>query len=340
MVISTSTGEKVSYKVFRGDSEGKIFADNVERELENHEVFIETTHSGVCGTDKLYQGSGIVLGHEGVGIVRQAGPAVTNVKVGDRVGFGYTHQICGTCDNCCTDRDQYCRVRQIYGFSDHNNGSFSYGAVWDAKSVVHIPEGYDSADAAPLLCAGSTVFTVLTKYDVRPEQRIGVMGIGGLGHLAIKLASAMGAHVVVFSSSESKRQEAMDYGASEFLVLKSGEKAPEDFQPVKHLLLCGSANVDYSSLVPIVDTDGSIYPLTAALESTPVPLTELSLKGIRVQGSLTSSRDTLRKLLEFASRKNIKPTIMTYSLDEAGIQKALKDLKEGTVRYRAVLVKE
>ncbi|KAG5657061.1 hypothetical protein KAF25_011230 [Fusarium avenaceum] len=339
-MVLTSTGEKVSYKVFRGTPEGKIVADNVERELQNHEVFIETTHTGVCGTDKLYQSSGIVLGHEGVGIVRQAGLAVTNVKVGDRVGFGYTHQICGSCDNCCTDRDQYCRERQIYGFSDHDNGSFSYGAVWDSKTVVHIPEGYESADAAPLLCAGSTVFTVLTKYDVRPEQRIGVMGIGGLGHLAIKLGAAMGAHVVVFSSSEGKRQEAMDYGASEFLVLKSGESAPEDFKPVKHLLLCGSANVDYSSLVPIVDTDGSIYPLTAALESTPVPLTALSLKGIRVQGSLTSSRDTLRKLLEFAHRKNIKPTIMTYRLNEEGIEQALHDLKDGKVRYRAVLIKE
>jgi D-arabinose 1-dehydrogenase-like Zn-dependent alcohol dehydrogenase len=182
------------------------------------------------------------------------------------------------------------------------------------------------------------------------------MGIGGLGHLAIKLAAAKGAHVVVFSSSESKRQEALDYGASEFIVFKSGDEAPENFKPVKHLLLCGSANVDYSryvhrtntwfvitnkrSLVPLVDTDGVIYPLTAALESTPVPLTSLSLKGIRVQGSLVGSRDSLRKLLDFAARKNIKPTIMTYPLNEEGIEKALHDLKEGKVRYRAVLVKE
>ncbi|RGP59238.1 hypothetical protein FLONG3_11244 [Fusarium longipes] len=330
----------VAYKVFRGTPEGKIVADNVERELESHEVFIETTHSGVCGTDKLYQTSGVVLGHEGIGIVKAVGSAVTNVKNGDRVGFGYTHQICGHCDNCCTDRDQYCRERQIYGFSDFNNGSFSYGAVWDSKTVCHIPEGYDSADAAPLLCAGSTVWTCLTQYGLRPLESVGIVGIGGLGHLAIKLAAAMGNHVVVFSSSESKRQEAMEYGASEFHVYKSGDKAPEGFKPVKHLLLCGSANIDYSGLASIVDYDGSIYPLTAALESTPVPLTELALKGIRVQGSLVGSRDSVRKLLEFVARKNIKPTTMTYSLNEEGIEKALHDLKDGKVRYRAVLVKE
>ncbi|KAL4726701.1 hypothetical protein ACLX1H_005590 [Fusarium chlamydosporum] len=330
----------VSYKVFRGTPEGKIVSDNVERELENHEVFIETTHSGVCGTDKLYATSGVVLGHEGIGIIKAVGSAVTNVKAGDRVGFGYTHQICGHCDNCCTDRDQYCRDRQIYGFSDFNNGSFSYGAVWDSKTVCLIPEGYDSANAAPLLCAGSTVWTCLTQYGLKAHESVGVIGIGGLGHLAIKLAAAMGLHVVVFSSSESKRQEAMEYGASEFHVYKSGDKAPEGLKPVKHLLLCGSANIDYSGLASIVDYDGAIYPLTAALEATPVPLTELALKGIRIQGSLVGSRDSVRKLLEFAARKNITPTIMTYPLNEEGIDKALHDLKEGKVRYRAVLVKE
>ncbi|KAJ4258728.1 hypothetical protein NW762_007814 [Fusarium torreyae] len=330
----------VSFKVFRGTQEGKIVADTVERELQNHEVFIETTHSGVCGTDKLYQPSGIVLGHEGVGIVRAVGSAVNTTKVGQRVGFGYTHEICGSCDNCCTDLDQYCRERKLYGFADTDNGSFSYGAVWDSKTIIPIPESYDSANAAPLMCAGSTVWTVLTKYGLRSEDRVGVMGIGGLGHLAIKIAAAMGTHVVVFSSSESKRQEAMDYGASEFIVFKSGDEAPADFKPVKHLLLCGSANVDYGSLVPLVDTDGVIYPLTASLETTPVPLTSLSLKGIRVQGSLVGSRDSVRKLLEFATRKNITPTIMTYPLNEEGIEKALHDLKDGKVRYRAVLVKE
>lgn len=97
------------------------------------------------------------------------------------------------------------------------------------------------------MCAGATVWTVLSEYGVRPEQRVAIMGIGGLGHLAIKLAAAMGCRVVVLSSSESKRQEAMDYGATEFHVFRPGEgKTLEGFKPVKHLLLCGSANVEFS----------------------------------------------------------------------------------------------
>jgi len=115
--------------------------------------------------------------------------------------------------------------------------------------VVTIPDGYDSADAAPLMCAGATVWTCLTEYGVRPTDRVGVMGIGGLGHLAIKLASAMGCHVVVFSSSEAKREEAFSFGASEYHVFRSGQEL-KDCKPVNHLLLCGSANVDYSSYVP------------------------------------------------------------------------------------------
>ncbi|KAF4976587.1 hypothetical protein FZEAL_6765 [Fusarium zealandicum] len=330
----------ISLKVFRGSAEGKIRSDDVSRQLKDHEVYIETTHSGVCGTDKLYLPSGIALGHEGIGIVRQVGSGVTTTEVGQRVGFGYTHEICGNCDNCCTDMDQYCRERVLYGFGDTDNGSFSHGAIWDAKCVIPIPDSYDSVDAAPMMCAGSTVWTVLTKYGVRCDDRVAVMGIGGLGHLAIKLAAAMGCHVVVLSSSESKRQEAMEYGASEYHVWKSGDEPPADFKPVKHLLLCGSASINYSSLSSLVDTNGTIYPLTAAMEATPIPLTELSLKGIKIQGSLVGSRDSMRKLLEFASRKNIKPTTMTYPLTEEGIQKAIQDLKDGKVRYRAVLVRE
>lgn len=146
--------------------------------------------------------------------------------------------------------DQYCENKKEYGSHDHDLGSFSEGVVWDAGCVVPIPGGYDSSDAAPLMCAGATVWTILTEYGVRPTDRVGVMGIGGLGHLAIKLASAMGCHVVVFSSSEAKREEAFGFGASEYHVFRAGEE-PKDCQPVNHLLLCGSANVDYASYVVV-----------------------------------------------------------------------------------------
>ncbi|CAG9954514.1 unnamed protein product [Clonostachys rosea f. rosea IK726] len=330
---------EVTYTVFRGGPEGKISQAKVTRVLQDHEVFIETTHSGLCGTDEHYLKCGQVLGHEGIGIVRQVGSCVQSVQRGDRVGFGYTHEICGVCDNCATGWDQYCRNQKQYGFHDLDNGTFSHNAVWDAKCVYKIPDGYKSVYAAPLMCAGATVWTVLSEYGVLPTQRVGVMGIGGLGHLAIKLAAAMGCEVVVLSSSEAKRQEAMDYGASEYHVFRCGDKPPVDFKPLKHLLLCGSASVDYLSLIPLMDTHGSIYPLTVAFEPVPIPLLDLVWKGVKIQGSLVASRHSIRTLLDFAARKNIKPTIMTFPLDACGIETAMQQLREGQIRYRAVLIR-
>ncbi|KAF7715777.1 Zinc-type alcohol dehydrogenase [Penicillium ucsense] len=329
----------VTFDVFRGSKEGKIVADKTTRTLGHNEVFIETTHSGLCGTDEHFLHSGQVLGHEGVGVVRQVGRDVTNVKVGARVGFGYTHYVCGTCEKCLSGWDQYCENKKEYGSHDHDLGSFGHGVVWDAGCVVPIPDNYDSADAAPLMCAGATVWTCLTEYGVRPTDRVAVMGIGGLGHLAIKLAAAMGCHVVVLSSSEAKRQEAIEFGASEYHVFKAGQEM-KDFKPVNHLLLCGSASVDYQSLIPLMDIHGSIYPLTVDMAPSPVPLLYMNIKGVRIQGSLVASRRSLRSLMNFCAEKKITPTTMTFPLDVQGVEKAMQTLRDGKMRYRGVLVRQ
>ncbi|GAB1193879.1 hypothetical protein APSETT444_003114 [Aspergillus pseudonomiae] len=329
----------ITFDVYRGSKEGKIVADKTTRPLRPTDVYIETTHSGLCGTDEHYLHSGQVLGHEGVGVVRQVGDAVTHVQVGDRVGFGYTHEVCGICDHCISGWDQYCANKKEYGFHNHDLGSFSHGVVWNAGNVFKIPDGYDSANAAPLMCAGATVWTCLTEYGLRPTDRVGVMGIGGLGHLAIKLAAAMGCQVVVLSSSERKREEAMQFGASEYHVFSAGQEM-KDFKPLKHLLLCGSANVDYPSLLPLMDVHGTIYPLTVDFKPSAVPLLFMCAKGIRIQGSLVASRKSLKSLLQFAADKKIEPTIMKFPLNEAGIEEAMQTLRDGKMRYRGVLVRE
>ncbi|KAH8423055.1 NAD(P)-dependent alcohol dehydrogenase [Aspergillus melleus] len=328
----------VTFDVFRGSPEGKIVADKVTRTLEHNEVYIETTASGLCGTDEHYLKSGQVLGHEGIGIIKALGASVTSVKVGDRVGFAFTHSICASCNNCATGWDQYCKERKIYGASDFDNGTFSLGAVWDANCVYPIPEKLSSVDAAPLMCAGATVWTVLTRFGIEAGDRVGIMGVGGLGHIAIKLAAAMGYHVVVLSSSESKRQEATEYGASEYHVFRSGEK-PQDLKSLKHLLLCGSGGLDYQSLIPLMDSPSSIYPLTATFEPSAIPTLQLCFQGIRIQGSLVASRHSIRALLEFASKKKIVPTTQTFPLTGEGIEEAMQVLRDGKMRYRGVLVR-
>ncbi|KAH8812956.1 chaperonin 10-like protein [Xylogone sp. PMI_703] len=328
--------------IFRGTPEGELTVEKVTRTLGYGEIYIETTHSGLCGTDLHYLGRGAIIGHEGVGIVRQIGPGVsTGVKVGDRVGFGYTHKVCGNCEQCLNGRDQYCSSRLDFYRNGDNMGTISSGVIWSANMVFPIPDGYDSADAAPLLCAGATVFTVLTGPNVQPTDRIGIMGVGGLGHLAIKLAAAMGHEVVVLSSSESKRQEALDYGATEFHVYDPEKPVPPSFKRLNHLLLCGNtASKNFNGLIDLLAVNGTIYPLTVSAEHIPIKLGKLTDLGASIKGSLTGSRRTINELMRFASLHGIKPTVMKFPMTEDGIKEAIDTLRSGKMRYRGVLVRQ
>lgn len=239
----------LSFNVYRGSKDGRIVEDRISRVLQNDEVYIEITHAGLCGTDEHFFHSTQVLGHEGVGIVRQVGIDVTSVKVGDRVGCAYVRRVCGQCDKCSTGWDQHCRFARVYGEQDHDIGSFSNGVIYHVNCVFPIPDGYSSEDAAPLMCAGATVWNCLNKYNVRPTDRVGIMGFGGLGHLAAKISAAIGCNVVVFSRSETKHADAIGCGASEYYIYdpKKQKDGIEGFQPLKHLLLCGNYTVDYTS---------------------------------------------------------------------------------------------
>jgi len=139
----------------------------------------------------------------------------------------------------------FCPERAIYGFADHDQGAFASHAVWKAAFLFHIPDVISSSDAAPLMCAGATVFNVMYLHNIRPTDRVGVIGIGGLGHLAIQFAARMGCEVVVFSGTESKREEAKSLGATEFYVTKGASKL-EVKKPIKHLIITTSQFPDWN----------------------------------------------------------------------------------------------
>ncbi|EGE79506.2 NADP-dependent alcohol dehydrogenase [Blastomyces dermatitidis ATCC 18188] len=303
-----------TFDVIKGAKDGRLVAAKTTRSLQPNQVYIEITHSGVCGTDEHYRHVDQVLGHEGIGIVREAGSGVTNVDVGDRVGIGYFHEVCGLCPSCLAGWDQYCENKKEYGSANLDIGSFANGAVWNADLVFRIPDGIDSVDAAPLMCAGGTVWTILAEYGVRPGDRVGILGVGGLGHLAIS-------------------------GHCEYHVFRSGQTL-ESMKPLKHLLLCGSAGVDFNSLIPLMDKQGSIYPITVDMNPSSIPLFPVLHNGIRIQGSLVSSRRNMHKLLQLCAAKGIKPTTMQFPLTVAGAEEAMKNLREGKIRYRAVLARE
>ncbi|HEX3005339.1 MAG TPA: NAD(P)-dependent alcohol dehydrogenase, partial [Angustibacter sp.] len=189
------------------------------REVGPNDVLIQITHAGICHSD-IHTVNGdwgpqpfpVVPGHEIVGVVSEVGSDVTRHQVGDRVGVGCMVNSCGECENCRKGDEQYCVKGMVgtYAATDRDGtttqGGYSTHVVVDADYVLRVPEGIDSAAAAPLLCAGITTYTPLRHWDAGPDTKVAVVGLGGLGHMAVKIAHALGAHVTVLSQSLKKQE--------------------------------------------------------------------------------------------------------------------------------------
>jgi D-arabinose 1-dehydrogenase-like Zn-dependent alcohol dehydrogenase len=188
----------------------------------------------------------MVLGHEGVGIVEAVGSSITRFNIGDRIGFGYAKDGCGKCETCLAGNSYPCEVApRNFGAQDLDQGSFSDFSVWPETDLYKIPDALSSAEAAPLFCAGMTVFTPMFKFGIKTGHRVGIIGIGGLGHLAIQYGAKLGGEVVVFSGSADKEKEAIALGAKEFFVTKElGEKKPE--KKLDYLVITANGHPDWN----------------------------------------------------------------------------------------------
>jgi D-arabinose 1-dehydrogenase-like Zn-dependent alcohol dehydrogenase len=326
-----------SFTVYKGSKEGKIVkAQTTKPDLQDDQVLIKVTASGLCGTDEHYKEADMALGHEGVGIVEELGPNVKELKKGDRVGWGYEHNSCGRCDQCLTGRETYCNQREMYGSANLDQGSFASHAVWREAFVFKIPDELSDAEAAPLMCGGATVFNALHTYNVKPTDRVGVMGVGGLGHLAIQYAAKMGCDVVVFSGSDNKKDEAMKLGAKEFIAMK-GKTEISVSRPVDALLVTTSVMPDWKMMLPVLNSNAIIFPMTVSFDDFAIPHMGLISKGITVQGSVVAARAVHRHMLAFSALHGIKPINMEFPLTESGIEEAMTTLRDGKMRYRGVL---
>ncbi|KAI0406828.1 GroES-like protein [Xylaria palmicola] len=276
------------------------------------------------------------LGHEGVGVVEKTGPLCKVLKAGDRVGWGYNHSFCGHCRPCLTGNDVHCPERGLYGYADLDQGSFGSHAVWREIALFKIPDSISDEDAAPLQCAGATVFSALHNFKTQPTETVGIMGVGGLGHLAIQFAAKMGCRVVVLSGSDSKKEEAMRLGAHEFIATK-GKAELAVSQPLDRLLVTTSFQPNWEQIMPIMAPCATIYPLSVSSGNFEVPYMPLIAQGITVQGSLVASRLVHERMLEFAAVHQIKPVVQLFDMTEEGIVDAMQKLDEGKVHFRAVL---
>lgn len=329
-----------SFTVYKGSEKGEVVESATKRpDLEPTQVLLKVTHSGLCGTDVHYKAVDMALGHEGVGVVEEIGSAVKLFKKGDRAGWGYNHDCCGACKQCLSGNDIFCPQRKMYGQADLDQGSFASHAVWKESFLFKIPDNMTSEDAAPLQCGGITVYNALMQDPVKPGARVGVIGVGGLGHLAIQFAAKMGCEVVVFSGTNSKKDEAEKLGAKEFYAMKDvKELRLEGNRGIDRLLVTASAQVDWSLYLPVMNPRATIYPLSVSEGDLQIPYMPLLSKGLRIQGSVVGSRHLHQDMLEFAAAQNIRPVIQKFSLDKKGIDEAFNTLEGGKMRYRGVLV--
>ena len=326
------------FTVYKGSPNGRILKSTARKTPGPDEVLIQITHSGVCGTDVHYKSNDMVLGHEGVGIVKEVGSQVTDFKTGQRAGFGYLHSTCGHCKQCLRGAETFCPSRHIYGSAELDQGSFASFAVWKADYLFAVPDEIASEHAAPLMCGGATVFNALQFHGAKSTDRVGVVGVGGLGHIAIQFASKMGCEVVVFSGTDSKKAEAMRLGAKEFYATKGAQKLDVTGGQIDHLLVTASQQPDWSMYLPIMAPSGTIYPLTVSGQDLNIPPMKLTMAGLKLQGSLVAPRRIHREMLHFAAFHGIKPIIETFDMNEEGIAKAFERLEDGNMRYRGVLV--
>ncbi|MGR4895326.1 NAD(P)-dependent alcohol dehydrogenase [Stenotrophomonas sp. LARHCG68] len=319
------------------------------RTLRGNDVAMEIIYCGVCHSD-LHTARNdwgwsyypIVPGHEIVGRVIEVGPDVSRYKVGDHVAVGCMVDSCMECDQCHRGEEQLCRQGMVgtYAGADRISGEPTQGGY--AKHLVvreefclRMPNGLDLSRAAPLLCAGITTWSPLRHWNIGPGSRVGVIGLGGLGHMAVKLAVGLGADVTVLSRSPGKRADALALGADRLLVSEDAEAMAQaasafdliiDTVPVKHAL---------DPYLPLLDVDGTLVivgQIGPMDETSTVPLL---LGRRRIAGSPIGGIRETQELLDFCAKKNILPDCEMIRMDE--INHAFERMEKSDVRYRFVI---
>ncbi len=309
-----------------------------------NQILVRTEACGVCHTDCHAAGGDwpvkpnlpFVPGHEGVGSVIAIGKGVRSFKPGDRAGIPWLYSACGECEWCVTGRETLCPSAQYGGYLV--NGGFAEYFLADARYAPHIPANLDSITAAPLLCAGVTTYKGLKETEARPGQWVAILGVGGLGHLAIQYAKAMGLHVAAVDVHEEKLTLARRLGAELTVNAASGDPVPEilRFTGGAHGVLVTAPSLPaFRQGVGMTRRAGTCVLVGLPPGEFPLPVFDVVLKGISVRGSLVGTRADMREALEIAANAGIAPHIETRPLES--INDVFNELEAGAVQGRIVL---
>lgn len=275
----------------------------------------------------------VVPGHEVVGRIVALGPQARGLTIGQRVGVGWTAESCLHCPQCLRGDQVLCAEAVATIVGHHGGFADRVRAHW--LWAIPLPEGLDPASAGPLLCGGITVFDPFLTYGVRPTDRVGVVGIGGLGHMALKFAAAWGCEVTAFTSSATKTDEAKSFGAHRIVSSRDSRELAAAAGTLDLLLVTVNAPLDWATLIKTLRPDGRMHVVGAVLEPIPVAAFDLIMARRSVSGSPTGSPAALATMLEFAARHGIAPQVEHFPLSE--VNAALAHLKAGQARYRIVL---
>lgn len=313
-----------------------------------HDVQIEILFCGVCHSD-IHQarnewGNSIypmVPGHEIVGKVSAVGEQVKNFKVGDLAGVGCLVDSCHTCPQCAAGDEQFCEKGSTgtYNSLDKNGeptyGGYSKRIVIDESFTLRIPENLDLKAVAPLLCAGITTYSPLRRWNVGPGQKVAVVGLGGLGHMAVKLAAAFGAEVTVLSTSDNKEADSKRLGATHFVNSLNADKMKGLAGKFDFILNTVSAPNDYNTFLDLLHTNGSMVLVGAPPEPSQVSGFSLIMGRKSLSGSLIGGIKETQEMLDFCSQHNITSDVEMIPIEK--INEAYERILKADVKYRFVI---
>ena len=305
------------------------------------DVVVKVLASGICYTDvgQLHDHTygctfPRIPGHESVGKVVARGSSVSHLALGDVVGVAYCQRWCGVCRYCILGRYEHCTACSFTGITA--DGGHAELMIMDAGSVEKVPDGMDPVQAAPVFCAGFTVYSGICDAELRPGERCAVIGVGGLGHLGVQYAAALGAEVVCVTNSEDKVKMLKELGAAHVLV-SGGATAGEVLKRIGGVdVILNTANGVAPDLLAGLRAYGRISLLGACRYSFPVTPTQMSFGKFKIMGSSQGPRHRLREVLELHTRSKSRVIVEEYALDDAVA--AFERVRTGAARFRAVLV--
>ena len=310
-------------------------------ELGVEEVEIIVAHCGICHSDLSMINNDwelssypLIPGHEAVGWISAMGKEVKGFKVGQRVGVGWNSGSCMHCHSCLTGQHNLCpQVLPTIANGHHGGFADKIRAHW--VWVIPLPEQLDIASAGPLLCGGVTVFAPLLNFNVKPTDHVGVVGIGGLGHLGLQFAHAWGCEVTAFTTSASKVDEAKAFGAHHVVTGYDNLSLSKTESSLDLLLVTTNMPLNWAALLKTLKPNGRLHMLGVVLEPMPIPAIELIFGQKSISGSPTGSPSVLEAMLEFAARHHIAPQVEHFPMSQ--VNEALAHLAAGKAHYRVVL---